>query len=73
MSWACSECGDTHEDFPHTFTIESAMLFNNLTDAERENSDLSSDQCVIGRTGSLEFFVRGLIHIHPNDGGSVHF
>jgi hypothetical protein len=62
MPYACTSCGQTHEDLPH---ISSAAPFHWSDEfANDPNSMLTEDLCVIeGR----DFFVRGVIEIPVHD------
>jgi hypothetical protein len=65
MSWACSTCGEVHEDLPFSFAADYPDHYANLTTEDRESRTvIGTDQCIIDQK---EFYIRGCLEIPIQD------
>ena len=65
--FTCSSCGQHHGELPLSFAVPAPDYWTPDL-ADDPDSELSSDQCVIG---GRAFFVRGVIEIPVTDTGEV--
>jgi len=61
----CNRCREWHQDLPLAYGADAPELWYLVSDAQRANSELSSDQCVID---GQYFFIRGCIELQVRDG-----
>lgn len=61
MGYYCSDCGKYHREIPMSYGAKSPTTYFNLTEDERQNSELTNDICVIA---GKRFFIKGQIKIH---------
>lgn len=63
MRFTCSICGDSHDLSEISFGADAPVQWTLLSDAERQNSELTSDQCVMETQEGRSFFVRGCLNV----------
>ncbi|GAA2105875.1 DUF2199 domain-containing protein [Kitasatospora saccharophila] len=64
--WTCTCCGERHSELPMAYHAEAPASWEPGM-AEREDCELTSDQCVVGEHS----FVRGLVEIPVIGGDEV--
>ena len=64
--WTCSACGEVHTGLP-ALAFGHPVPWEQLTDAEREASDLTADTCEIHWADGDHFYVRGTFEIPIRD------
>jgi hypothetical protein len=65
-TWTCSRCGDVHTGLPDV-AFDAPLPWEQLTDDERDGSELSSDTCEIHSPDGDYFYVRGILEIPIRD------
>lgn len=60
MKYICKCCGDEKEDWP-AIAYQSPFPYNNLSDEELGNAELSSDLCIIKYPDEICYFIRAIL------------
>jgi hypothetical protein len=64
MGYYCSECGKYHREIPMNYGAKSPTAYFNLTEDEKQKTELTQDICVIDEK---RFFIKGQIKIKVED------
>jgi hypothetical protein len=73
MKFRCGSCGDEHDLSKISFGTDAPLQWSLLSDAERTQSELTPEQCVIEtQEEGLSFYIRACLEI-PVRGGDSHF
>jgi hypothetical protein len=63
MKFSCSGCNEEHDLVDVSFGANAPAQWNLITDAERTESDITNDQCVIKTKDEIHFFIRGCLQV----------
>ena len=66
MGWACSVCGEEHDDLPE-LAFDEPDAWSRLDDDERARSLLDGDGCEIHSAAGDFYFVRGVLELPLED------
>jgi len=61
--FTCSACGEEHDLDQLSFGADVPGTWHLLTDEERRQSELSSDQCLIVARGKTSLYLRGCLNV----------
>lgn len=71
MRFTCASCGREHDLSELNWGADAPAMWYALSEAEREQSRLSPDQCVILARGEKSHYIRGCLDVTVRDRGSV--
>ncbi len=66
MKYICKCCGEEKEDWP-ALTYSAPYLYFQLSDEELENSELTSDLCIVKYSDETFYFIRAVLVQEVND------
>lgn len=66
MKYICQCCGEEKEDWP-AIAYSSPSPYFNLSDEELENSELTSDFCIIKYSDETSYFIRAVLVQEVNE------
>ena len=67
MEFLCKSCGKNHSIDQISFGADAPAQWNILNDDERQQSELTNDQCIINAKEETHFFVRGCLDVPIQD------